>query len=108
MLVDEPADPVWNPDCGVALDKFAVRVTFAFNAPPPLRPVPAMTWVVVGTYPEIVAGIDVAAITRPVESTVKTGMSVAVPYVPGVTPLEASCDEPTPPFAMLRVTLPVS
>ena len=35
-------------------------------------------------------------------------MSVAVPYVPGVTPEAASCVEPTPPGAMLSVTLAVS
>ena len=79
MSVETPADPVVLTARGVALDRFAFSVTLPVSAPPPFRPVPAMTSVLVGTPPPPVAGIVVAAMTRPVASTVKTGMFVASP-----------------------------
>jgi hypothetical protein len=100
-----PAEPVVSTDSGVAFDKFAFSVTLLLSGPPPFNPVPAITWREVGTNPLAVDAAVVAAITRPVASIVMTGISVLLPYTPGVTPELANSVVPIPPGATESVTL---
>ena len=64
---------------GVALENTAFKVTLAFNAPPPDKPVPAITCLVSGTKPDTENDVVVAAVTRPLASTVRMGNAVELP-----------------------------
>jgi hypothetical protein len=46
--------------------------------------------VLVGTKPEMDGVAVVTPVTRPLASTVMTGMLSELPYVPGVTPVAAN------------------
>ena len=75
---DVPADAIPSAD-GVVAEKLAASVMLLASEPPPVRPLPAVIVRDVGTKPVTSSATVLALVTRPLLSTVRTGMAEPEP-----------------------------